>query len=468
MVYNKIKNKPEKFFLITALVSGFLFISLVPPFQAPDEFNHFYKSYAISEGHFSSTKTKDNRLGDTIPESLTELADIFSNVKFNYDSTVSRKDFYRATQIHLNPSKKLFTDFANTAIYSPTAYVPQALAISIFSSIKIPPLWIFYIARVFNLLFWILLVYFSVKNIPYKKWLFAMLALLPSSLFIAGSLSADVTTNGLAFLLISLLIKSIYEEEKEIPLQRLVLIFLISGIISLNKIIYSFLIFTFLLVPAPKFSKYQHKYFIFLGLLLFNGIIVFLWTVHTNSLFIPHDLYNITYRDTQTLNPGVNPNEQLNYVLSHPINFLKITIASYWDSSLATTAHYIGKFGWGRNYLPVPVIGYLGLLILTVSINNDDSNIFPTLLQRLIFVVVTLLMMTGLAFTLYLIWVNVGNGKIHGLSGRYLIPALPLFFLSLKSRFLKIDIKIIIRLVIWGIWLSLMVSCFAVIQRYYF
>jgi Predicted membrane protein (DUF2142) len=65
----------SKYWFSIVFILGIAFAVLVPPFQSPDEFNHFYRVYQQSEGHFwgeiDSTKTK---LGGYIPQSLINIS----------------------------------------------------------------------------------------------------------------------------------------------------------------------------------------------------------------------------------------------------------------------------------------------------------------------------------------------------------------------------------------------------------
>jgi len=72
---------------------------------------------------------------------------------------------------------RVFTDFPNTALYSPLCYAPQALAIFIGRTIGLNPLIIFYLARIAALACWIAALYVCIRIIPAYKWLLAMLAL---------------------------------------------------------------------------------------------------------------------------------------------------------------------------------------------------------------------------------------------------------------------------------------------------
>ena len=42
---------PEKAYLFLGLIFGILFLMITPPFQVPDEPQHFYRAFHVSEGN---------------------------------------------------------------------------------------------------------------------------------------------------------------------------------------------------------------------------------------------------------------------------------------------------------------------------------------------------------------------------------------------------------------------------------
>ena len=56
---------PARIFATVGLFFGFVLLLIVPPFQSPDEYNHFYRAFQVSEGHWFPEKIKNNRLGAT-------------------------------------------------------------------------------------------------------------------------------------------------------------------------------------------------------------------------------------------------------------------------------------------------------------------------------------------------------------------------------------------------------------------
>ena len=60
----------EKIFLLLAVVFGFLYVFILPPFQSVDEGMHCFRAYQISQGKFLADNL-NGKIGDTIPSSLS-------------------------------------------------------------------------------------------------------------------------------------------------------------------------------------------------------------------------------------------------------------------------------------------------------------------------------------------------------------------------------------------------------------
>ncbi len=90
--------KSEHVFLILGLLFGLAFVFVTPPFQVPDEYNHFFRAYEISQGKLlsqkvlrsniligfeyfpgSDTKMSSYAVGDYLPKELVGLANGISH-----------------------------------------------------------------------------------------------------------------------------------------------------------------------------------------------------------------------------------------------------------------------------------------------------------------------------------------------------------------------------------------------------
>lgn len=459
--------QPYRFFLLTATLFGILYALIVPPFQSPDEFNHFYRSWQITEGGGIGKKTLDNRLGDSLPESLLSISEPFVRLPFQFEQRIKTNTVFPLLEIPLNEKRRTFVDFSNTAVYAPTAYLSQSISIFVFKKLGFTPLSIFYFTRLLTLIFWIAIVYISIKTIPIHRWLFAFLALLPSSLFINSSLNADVLTNALSFLCISLFVKKFFEKNKITKFEILTL-FLCTVIISLNKIAYLPLVFLVCLIPKENFSSAKQKNVFAFLLITANIAVVVWWSKVIAPLYIRFEDYNPNFRLGQQLNEGVDPIAQFAFIIHNPLTFTKIMITSFAQTLPHTLIHYVGKFGWEKNYLPIGLILPLFLMIILRGVNsNTKAKILSKNIKHKM-LLIGLIMSASLATAMYLLWCPVGNNFIENLSGKYFIPIFPLFFLSLPSldfkkyRFLTNE-KWIAAL----LWLTLSYSVWQVWTRYY-
>ena len=461
--------KSHRFFLLTACVFGIIYALIVPPFQAPDELNHFYRSWQITEGGLLGKKTLDNRLGDSLPSSLLSISKPFTQLPFHFEQRIKSSTIFYNLKTPLYAQKKTFIDFSNTAVYAPTAYIPQSASIFLFKNLGFTPLSIFYLSRLFTLILWIAVVYVSIKILPLKKELFVLLALLPSSLFINASLNADVLTNALSFLAISLFVKMFFEKNN-ITKTKILTFGISTVLISLNKIAYLPLVFLFFLIPKEHFQSKNQKYILLSLLLAANVAVVLWWSKTIAPLYIPFEDYNPVFRLGQQLNEGVDPIAQFAFIIHNPLTFTKIMITSCVKTMPHTLIHYVGKFGWEKNYLPLSLILPLFLMIIlrgSISENLAEKHFSKTIKLKIIFI--GILMSTALATAMYLLWCPVGSPFIENLSGKYFIPIFPLFFMALSNLNLKkMSFLTINKVIAVWLWVTLLWGIWQVLERYYY
>lgn len=120
--------QPEFIFAAMALAAGMALVFVNGPFQAPDEPNHFFRAYQISEGRFLSERI-NNKAGDQLPASLPDAVYPFQNSPAHRSIKVERESLASALQAPLKEQEKMFVSFPNTAINFPLCYAPQAAGI---------------------------------------------------------------------------------------------------------------------------------------------------------------------------------------------------------------------------------------------------------------------------------------------------------------------------------------------------
>ena len=431
-----------------AFLFGAIFIALTPPFQSPDEPNQFLRAYQVSEGQFFPEKIDNQRLGGYLPASLQTVADSFAYLKNNYPARLRPGLLQHASAIPLLPDHRIFLDFANTAVYVPIAYLPQALAITLLRPLGCGPLALLYSSRLANLIIWVLLMGATMRTLPSLHRPVAALAMLPASLVMAASANADVLTNGLCWWLFAAFCQPAVRKNGWTMVA--------FAAVCAAKLV------TLPLGLLYGLQQRSRRYFV---LLIMAGLIAAIsWGWLAQHWFIPYDNYAANYRDTQTLNEGVQPTAQLHFIGTHPFFFLKIVAQSYVRALPSTLAHFVGKFGWEKNYLPTGWIVALWVAILSLLCCESSHWTYR---QRSLAVLVAGLFLGLFAVTMYALWCPVGAWELTNLQGRYFVPLAPVLALAVNNGQLVRYARLIVPLAFGLLIAGNMMMVWAMWERYW-
>jgi uncharacterized membrane protein len=427
--YCIVAANPLSFLWRVGALAGLLMVLVMPPFQGPDEFNHFFRAYQVSTGQWLGMRTPDQRLGGPLPFSLTAVAQPFRHLPFRPEGRITPHTTLAALRIPLYPAQQAFTDFANTAIYAPTAYLPQAMVMAPLRWAGVNPLVLLYIGRISGLLWWLGCCHVAIRLWPRGGYLLMALALLPSALALHATLTADTVTNGCCFVLLALLLR--LAEPECLPDRRVgVAIAVLAIAIAGHKIVYAPLVG---LIGLGWGQTAKRRFIAGMAVVLTFGCGVAIagWNQVTRALFIPYDAYHVNYRNTQQLNEGVDPAAQCRYIGREPLAFGRTLVVSFLKTAPSATMHYIGKFGWEKNYQPWPLVAVLlaGLLALAGSIPGGGA-VFDGW-QRALLAGCVVAMSIALGVVMYALWNPVGASFIHNLGGKYFIPIAPLMWLAI-------------------------------------
>lgn len=410
-------KSPEKAFLSIGLFFGILFLLVIPPFQVSDEIHHFFRSYQVSEGKIVAEK-RDNATGGLIPRSLVSSVVIWTEIPFHPERKTTKKQFIESFNISLKKKDSLFTKFANTALYSPIPYLPQAIGIALGKAFYLSPIILMYLGRLTNLLISVYVTFITIKITPAFKWVFFLLALTPMATFQRSSLSPDSFINSIGILLIATIIRCAFDINKEkIVKIDIVVLCLLSILLSLSKQAYFLIPFLCFLIPQYKFGT-QKKYFaICLFLSLTSAIAWICWSFVIKEIHVP-------------LKPDAPVvAEQARFVLSHPVKFAVIVLKDFNVNLDAYLKQFIGVLGWLDTQLPsILLISYSHILVV-IALIDSRPNVIITFRDKLKIFAVLLATSFLMSLLVYLSWTPVGKEAVEGIQGRYFIPIAPLLFL---------------------------------------
>lgn len=391
---------------IMGLLIGIAFVLLTPPFESPDEHCHFLRAYHCSEGTLYAQKNQAST-GDLLPDSLLTVS------RFRGSWPWSDKTF----SIALKPDRREYLAFSNTAIYSPVPYLPASLAIAAGRVVRLPPMALLYVARLANVVAYVALMVSALRYMPVQKWTLFLIAMMPMSMFLAGSLSADVITNGAAFLVIAMVLHDALQAQR-LTRRHLATLLLWSVVVALSKQAYCLLPLLFIIVPAWKLGgRWQWR----LATSTLVGIPILLclaWSLSVNSLYAP-------------LRAGVDPPAQLHYLLTHPQEYATV----FFHRMVQPDVYYylVGVLGWYTVFLPQPVYAIYWLALGTTAVLDAEESPFSSVGIRAVAAALFVLETVVVTTLIYMSWNAVGANRLEGIQPRYLIPVLPLAFLPLEG-----------------------------------
>ncbi|MFB2977488.1 DUF2142 domain-containing protein [Microseira sp. BLCC-F43] len=442
-----ILKKPENLFLALALTFGILFTLIIAAFHAESEPQHYYRSYQISEvkliadkkivdcygQQFETYLPSTTCVGGMLPKSLLTTAKITEGIasRKNPKRKQNIKTIIGLLNLPLDSNNRVFLRFPNISLFFPITHLPQAFGMAIGRLFNVSPLVLLYVGRICNLLVWVLLVYLAIKIIPFYKWLLILLAFTPMSIFQASSLSGDALTNGLSFLLISVILTTAFAGEKAITKYEIFILALLSLLLSLCKLAYCPILFLLWVIPVPRFRS-KKQYFLTLSvIILFSLAAVLSWLVLTRDLNVPLRL------DT----PNLTTEQRLNYLASQPGKLLVLLGNTLRVHGLTYLEQYLGGMGWGETKMPIWHIVSYGFVLVSVALCSHEKDIVVSVRQKAISLSIAVTNIALIFTLLYITWNDLDSDVIQGFQARYFIPISPLLFLLLYNQKIKLNFK---------------------------
>ncbi len=411
--------QPAELFVIIAIVFGIFAIIVTPFMSAPDEIQHFERSYQVSQLQFLAPKeTRSPELyGGQLPQSLID-------VSHTPTRTFTRKTVDDLRHMPLNPKLRSVTVFNNTAINSPVAYIPQAIGIDVGRLLNLGPVYLAYMGCLSNLFFWILIMYCAIKIIPFGKWALFMIALNPISIFLAATLSSDASQISLIALLVAVVLRLRTHSNQLTP--KLLAAFLLLLIaVSLLKIAYIPLSLLIMLVPNRVISL--PKKLVMGGAALIIGLA---WLVAITPIAnnVPQFFY---------LPRTIDPVSQTNYIKHHVFGYIKTLLYNVWHAPRYADFQNYSQIDNVKVGVLAQVL-YSGALLVAIIYRDESRKLLATIspFVRIVCTFMVVICMILLFTALYEGYSPVGSKIIYGLRGRYYIPLtillMPIFSLRFK------------------------------------
>ena len=416
-------NLAEKLLLALVCALTLFFAVITPPFQAPDENQHYMKALALTQGQVLA-----EREGQAVGARLPAAALAIHAVDFPTDvpdtlRRFERDDIERARSADAARPGTAFADFPNVASYAPTLYAPGAAGLMLGQALSLPRIASFYTGRLANALTGLALLMAALALLPFGRHAMLAVALLPTFAYQTGSLSPDAVINGLGFIGLALALRVGF---MGVAPTRAGALMLVAPLLALAKGVY-------LPLMAAGLRWQQHRGDLRPGLILGVtglGAIAFLaWMHYSGGSQV---LYHIQSRKTGDTMMTAPLADQLSVILGDPVGFLRILVTSMIERAPVYALQLVGRFGW--NAILLPLLAYpLALLMLGAGVAGGNGAHFG-IAQRLWWLAVAGGVILLVEIAMYLTGTPLGADYIQGTQGRYFLPVLPLVLIALSPE----------------------------------
>ena len=426
----KPKDRDAHLYLLVLLLSGLAYCFMFTPFSVPDEGYHYSASYCYS--NFLLGK------GYQSEDPVTMRA---ADAQFLYDAS---------TQLNCSEIDKEISGFKQFGVSSeveievttnhghyvssnlPQEKIASAFGMAIARILNLGPYWVFYIGRLFNLLQFVLFVYIGYRIIPFGKSAYITASLLPMTLHLAGSYSYDSFIISMSMLLTAVCLRAIYRSGR-ISVLEMFEIGVCIALLAPCKVIYTLIALLVLFIPRERFSSKKNELIVkccYLALPLLIILIVKLNDILTTTNIASSNDSGSRGGETIEL-------YTVGYFLNQPLQFFGImsqTIETYGYFYLQSLVG--GSLGWFQGEISSPhtLVVFLVLILFFSTFVSSGDSFNPSIRFKVTGILISAVGFFLVMITMLLNWTAASESAIQGVQGRYFLPYLVWFLVSLRTK----------------------------------
>ncbi len=405
------------------LLTGIMYLFVITPYSEPDAPYHYNSSYKMSNILMFNF--------DGLNE-VNENHYTYYGLDGHYN-TSQWYDIIEETGLAVNNIDRAVEMSAPSDTLSyPVLYLPQALGIAFARLLNLNYIGVFFLGRLFNLLFFSGAVYASMRIIPRFKLSVFAIAMIPITLQLASGFTYDTVVNALALLFLSTVVSAIFRVDHIITMSEKVRLIIFGVLLCPAKVVYALLLPLVFLIPVKRFAK-KRQYFGFLGLFGIACIVLFAATK-----LIPTIMWASS--GEIALNWEGYNNYTLSYIFENPISALMIFIRTniekgYFYFSTAFGGNLSGLTL--KTYFIVPVLSALVLAFTGIASEKDEISFSAKQKTMLTFICASVY--GAILMSMFLGWTSDFRTVIEGVQGRYFIPIMLPFVMLLSTKKFKLS-----------------------------
>jgi uncharacterized membrane protein len=439
VIFKKYLPKPEYVFLLVMIIVGSTYALLVPAGGGPDEQSHIARSYAVAHGDFVAQEigVQGDFVSPQAPYSNSDLVLYGSNVDkglidVSYDNIVRTQSkekyswqFPTWTDAASGTDKRVGREltsavYSNAAVNSPLVYSPYALGYWVGKVFTDNAYAVIIVMRLMGLVLSSLIVFASIKIVPFGKWVIVAIALTPIMIAEFSLVTADSLTFAVCIAFLACLLSFIASDHARS--KSWISLGLTSVALGTVKLSYVPLVGLLVLIPIIDKGYWNKQAITKLGIILFfTASLFFVWywkirNINTGAMFGGHAF----------------PSAQKTYIVNHLGVTLKIFIKRFLDMNMFSINDF-GVIGIHNEYKNIAWVSILGI-IYAVLYKDKRENIpkglrknsgFFFLVATGIFILISLLIILAI----YLQFNAPGSTYISGVQSRYFTPILALLLI---------------------------------------
>lgn len=438
-------------FFGTAMCLGILYMLVLAPLSAPDEVSHYISAYELSnrflglpgtdEDGYIYIRAEDDWVED-VNQEFRDWKEKSKQESLNGENgeTDGRKPIIlgqtlkEGTYVAIHDGgvageqTGLRVSRQPSVRTTPLAYVPQALGFTLARILGLNSIALLYLGRFFNLLLFAAVGALTIKRLPFGKNVFFGVSILPMSLHLAASLSYDVVILAFTGYFTAVCLDLAYKAET-VKVPVVIALAVVMAVMGPCKMVYGAIAGFCLLIPVKKFGnwgKWTVSAAAVLGSFLAAMAVVNLRTVA---------MY------TQESDSYVAWAEEAGYsfaeLIHQPVRVLQLFYNTVAWQGESLYSGMLGESLGNRDAVlntPYVVILMLTACLVLLALKKPGEEIFMKIKERLWIWFICLVIFAALMFSMLLAWTPKSSNMVQGVQGRYMLPLLPVFLLTLKNQ----------------------------------
>ncbi len=448
-------------FVILALVLGSLYTAVNPPLAVNDERHHWLRVLEMSKGRLHS-RVDERSAFYLLPRDYAALIARYAALQGKHSARVNLGDLAHDLTTPPEHPQRWARRTATASGYGPVPYLPHLPAVWLARVSELPPLSQIYLARLFSLAAYALIVAWSIAWAGELRWALFAFALMPMSLTQAAGLSADGMAIALSFALFALVRRGSFVE----PLSRneRIILLVVCTLLPACKPPYMLFVGGLLTLrwqgPRARLKRWLYAA-LGIGLAISS---VAAWSYLNRSPVSPSDGGGDSARQIAWLGenwarvPAIALDTLLELSDDYAIQFV----------ALRDVIHRDMRFSGGLLaciYLPL-------LFVLALGAARERARAEPWLRWAAAWLVLLGLICAGGVFmAMFLYATPPGIQQVIGVQGRYFIPIAPALLILLSTfgspapgRWLQINGGVRLK---WAIVVANGLVLLALLARYY-